>query len=289
LALWKKLWLPRTSWLLLWTLALLGFSGAAMWDLKAGNVSTFEQISLWTGLAFFEKRRFGWFAFFVALAATFKILLAVFLVLLLLPQVRTPRALFSGLLGALGLAALVGLPFLFHPHLLPSYASNLAGSKAPAVVNPSSLGLIAFALGAIPDLSFHSGGIAWGVWLAYVVALVGLSRPLLAKACAGQPLRFSILVFVLLYALVAPRLMVYSYLLVIVPVLALVEPLLQSASAARAVFIAALCLSGASRLQGNAGTAAAAAIPYLLLLSTWFLLVWCHSRPGTVQARAEAG
>src|SRR5262245_25675735 len=138
---WRRWFLRRMELLPIVLLAVFGWNGSAIWDLRSGNVSLFECGVLWSAFACFVSGRRALFAALVVLASCFKLTPAAFLLLLLVPTERhqpSPKTfavaiatLAVVLLGSMGWALLVHWePFLRH---LPP-----AGGDS----NPSSLAFL---------------------------------------------------------------------------------------------------------------------------------------------------
>jgi hypothetical protein len=93
------------------------------------------------------------------------------------------------------------------------------------LVNPSALGLIDTLLGDHTTPLTSPPFKALALWTAYATALAGISLPALRGLWRRRDPREWVLAGAILYALLVPRMMVYSYLLVIVPVLGLIGPI----------------------------------------------------------------
>lgn len=77
----------------------------------------------------------------------------------------------------------------------------------------------------------------------------------------------------MLFALLVPRLMIYSYVLLIVPTLALVVPLARRPTIGECVFGGLLAVQGLGMLPFRLGGFAADITPFLVALGCWILLV----------------
>ena len=224
--LWRSFFLPDFHLLLLAFVAVFGFNAASVWDFRSGNVAMLEQLLLWVGFAAYTREHRLAFALCVVAAALFKILPAAFLALLLVPS-RNRQPAWKLAAGALALlAGLVLVPALAGPAWARGFFHLMPGERPSGVVNPSALGIIDTLLGdhatPLTRPPFH----ALALLLAFDAALVGLSVPTLRRLWRRRDPREWVLAAAILYALLAPRMMVYSYLLVLVPALALVAPAL---------------------------------------------------------------
>jgi Glycosyltransferase family 87 len=271
---WRRFFLPGIGWLALVAAAALGFNAAAIWGLKTGNVAILEQALLWCGLAAYARDRRTLFAALVLAAAIFKLMPIAFLALLLVPS-RNRGADWKLAAGALAVfLALVFLPAWLGPGWGRHYLTNLPSERPWGEVNPSALGLIDTVVGDHAAPLFtppYRSLIPWGLY----VAGVGLLGARLWRSAwrVRSPARTALLA-ALLYALVAPRLMAYSYLIAIPPILALVPPLLErfggvstvaAALSAQAVLVHLLGLGNGSPWTSN--------LPFFVLLAAFLLLV----------------
>src|SRR4029078_2135963 len=82
---WKRVFLPRAPWSQLAWVAVLASNASAVWDVRSGNVALVEAALVWAALACYVRGRVRMFAALVVLSATFELIPAVFLFLLLVP------------------------------------------------------------------------------------------------------------------------------------------------------------------------------------------------------------
>jgi len=272
LLIWKRWFLERTDWLWILVLGLLGFGGAVLWDIKAGNVAAFEQLLVWAGFAFLLRARVSAFVACVVAASVFKMIPAVFLLLLLLPALRSRTNVLKMAAGLVAVAVIVLLPFAGKPELFASFARGLRGTAPPLQYNPTFFGAFDEMANAY-GLGWFGGPVKYVFLLVYAAALLFASRRLVRAALASGSLRFAILVAVMLYALLMPKFVIYSYMIVFVPVLALVFPLLARSKAAAYAALAALSLGGIAAIPTNLGTFLGHWSPFLLLVGSWAVLV----------------
>jgi len=261
--LWKRVFLPAAPWSQLAWVAVLGANAAAVWDVRSGNVGLVEAALVWAGLACYVRGHVKAFAVLIVLAASFKLIPAVFLLLLLVPP-RRHVDLFVGAFVAFVLV--VFLPV----HLGPSAAWENFLHVVPAAIpqgdaNPS---VLSFLLGRFAT------GPAIGLWMAYAAALLALSWPALRRldACGLA------LASVGLYLLIAPRPMAYGWVLGGATVVALLRKAVPGALARTALTVLA-CLQGALfLLQRPLQGPLADALPWLLLLGLWLLARFVSSK-----------
>lgn len=272
LMIWKRFFLPKPDWLFL-IVALLGFQAATVWDLKTGNVTVFEQLWLWAGFAFLARARATAFVVCIVIASLAKLLPGVFLLLLFLPALRSRANTVRALAGGLAIAAITLLPFFLNPEYFGEFLHGVTTQQPPFRVNPSVLGIVD-EMGRHPTTAFLADG-----WMklvpiaAYYGLLLTVSWHLLERAAASSNVSGIILVAALFYPLAAPRLIVYSGMIAIVPVLALLVPNVGRSKVGEYALLTAVCLSGLAILPTPLGTVAGDAVPLLLLWGSWLALV----------------
>ena len=271
---WRR-FLPRVHPALLAAAAVFGFNAAVIWDLKTGNIAILEQVLLWAGFAAYAGGRRREFAAWIVAGSLFKLVPVLFLLLLLVPS-RTGRRdgrLFLGALAAW--AGLVFLPALVGPAWARDYLHPAPAEPPWGTPSPSALGLINMLLGdrATPLLAppFH----ALLLLLAYVALLVGLSLPALRRLRREGDAARWVMAGVVLYCLLAPRMMAYSYLAAVAPAFALLAPFTRRVGGAVAV---AALVSAQALLAPvfwfDYRSPWWANLPFLLLLGVWLLYAW---------------
>jgi hypothetical protein len=107
----------------------------------------------------------------------------------------------------------------------------------------------------------------------YYGLLLAVGRRLIQWAVGSAPLRGAILVATLLYALLAPRLIIYSYVIAIPAALALLLPAAKHSKVGEVSLLAALCVNGLRILPSGAGKFVGDLVPLLLLWACWLALV----------------
>jgi hypothetical protein len=290
--LWRRFFLPTGGTAPLVAASILGFNAACVWDLRTGNVASLEQLLLWTGFAAYALDRRRLFAVCVVAASLFKLVPIVFLALLLVPSKKSRGDWRTAGVALAAFAAIVWGPVLTGQAWARGFLHDLPPERPWGAVNPSALGLIDSLLGdhATPiwDPPFH----ALALWLAYAAALIAVSLPTLRRLWrAGNP-REWILASAILYALLVPRLMVYSYLIVIVPTLALLGPAARRVGGAATIAVIVSAQGAFAGLFGfrYPGTWSGNAA-FLLLLGVWmaYLATVRRGAPDAVGPRAAGG
>ncbi len=198
---------------------IFAFNACIYWDLAAGNVALFQVFLIWSALVCWRRRRHLLFGVLLGLAAQFKVTP---LFLSILPLVLEERINVKGfLLAFLPGAVLLGLnPVLFPQatHLFVQAASvlderGLAAASGLALLRDAAdlAGSLGLPLpGALDEVLF--GVLALGI-LGGSLVLLRKTR----RADAQGRLFFVLLT----YLLILPRVKAYSYILVVIPSLAI--------------------------------------------------------------------
>lgn len=223
LFLWMKYFLEEEADPGFYLFALLAFNGALYLDLRAGNVSLFEQLGLWLGFFFLLKKRPALFGLCVVLAASFKVVPLAFLGLLLFLGGRKKLLHLGGsLLAFLGLQALSFAlnPFLFKEFLRVFFTML---REVRGITNPSTFVWIQDVLNGASGALFGrpaSPLLVFGAFLllaALVAALTWAAVARLRKMPGRVAEKEMIFLFCLAYSLIMPRFKDYSYILLLVP------------------------------------------------------------------------
>jgi hypothetical protein len=239
-------------------------------DIRVGNVSLLEQAALWSGFTFLLKRRPLAFAACVSAAAAFKLLPAVFLLLLLAPRWR-PR-----LPVLAGAAALVVGPQLLAAVLAPGAWRGFLNATAlswgePAIMSPSLYTAAREMAGGARSvaLACFAAAAAFVCWKTVSAFL----RP--APKSAPEYERYLIFLSTLAFPLVFPRVADHSYILLL-PATFYVLRKTKEPGTFPLLFLL-YCLIPASRIEGIApGPYAAFRLfwnlyPVWLALGAWLL------------------
>jgi len=274
---WRRWFLTRSELLPIVLLAAFGWNGAAIWDLRSGNIALIECGVLWTAFACFVSGRRILFASLVVLAACFKLTPAVFLLLLLVPTERQDPDLrlfviSVASLGALVLGSMAGAamahwePFLRH---LPP-ASTLGES------NPSSLAFWTSLTGLFLHPEPVAAKVALGVWVVFALALIGFSTPAFRQAWRLRDARRWVMMAVFLFVLVSPRIMAYGFVL-LTPAALFLAPRPLDRSFGRIALALLLSVQGLTRAANHPSDIIPMA-PIVLTLLLWLLVVSTSSR-----------
>jgi hypothetical protein len=235
----------------------LAFNGALYTDLKAGNVSLFEQLGLWLAFAALLKGQYARFCLCVILVAQFKLTPLFFAVLLLFVPLR-PQWKWLALCVA-GFGAVFSLNYLLQPELLGQFFKSASGLDEG---NASTLSLMRDVLDRARGAGFaarsHLDELAF-LGLAGVTALYSLAVAVRYRALAARDPKLLIYFACALFTVISPRMKVYSYILLLIPALHLLRRL-----PARTVLPAASLLAVAV-LFPQSGTLLLGATPFDIL------------------------
>lgn len=271
---WRSRFLPRMNPFLLEIAVVFGFNAATIWDIKTGNIAILEQVLLWAAFAAYLSGRRKAFAAWIVAASVFKLFPIAFLFLLLVPSRGGDRD-WKLALGAFGAwAAVVFLPVFVGPAWARGYLHSVPAERPWGTASPSALGLIDMLLGEHTTPLVAPSLRAASLWLGYAALLVGFSARTIKRLWErGEPME-GVLVGVILYSLLTPRMMAYSYLLAVVPSLALLAPIMQGFGgtatvtgilASQALLAPVLSLDYRNPWLAN--------LPFLLLLGVWIVTV----------------
>lgn len=283
--LWMRTFVGRDALLPLAVLAVFGWNGSALWNLRSGNVALIECGLLWAGFAFFAAGRRTVFASLVVLASCFKLLPAAFLLLLLVPTERgaPSRRLLLASVAALavlvGGSALLGQALHWEPFLRHLPDSQMLGESSPG-----SLALIRTMIGRTGLAEPQASRIATATWIAYAVALLASSAPALRRAWLARDTRRWVALAVFLQILLTPRLMAYGF-VVLAPAPLLLAPRWFARPVGRLLLVLLLSTQGLFRaVSYQQDSLAAVFAPFLLTLLLW---LWIANDSGTAPAAAR--
>jgi hypothetical protein len=213
---------------LAWTTVLyfiLAYDGAIYSDLVSGNVSLFEQLGLWIGFVALLQGRYALFCICVILVAQFKLTPIFFSVLLLLVPKRPQWQWFA--VCAAGFVAVFLLNLVFQPALLKDFFTVAAVLDERGVQSPGTLAFIRDVFDRIGGPTFSEGtraDEAAFLITALAIGIISLTIVLRHRRANAEPDSRLIIYFACLaYALAVPRMKSYSYILLLIPTLALIR------------------------------------------------------------------
>jgi hypothetical protein len=221
LYLWNRIFDVRRH-LVLFLLALLfGFNGALACDLHVENISIFEEVLIWLGFYSYLRGRIILFAAFILAAAAFK-LAPILLLGLLATKLRRRELICMVLFGLLFLAYL-GLNRFLWPQWFDYFNHNartVAGTRASN--SPTTWAFIRDAADWLQQKRGFQVPVPALVGIYAVMSLAAMAVSWVAfmklrRSATSEADVWRICLMCLLYALVVPRFMRYSWLLVIGP------------------------------------------------------------------------
>ncbi len=270
--LWRVSLLRDVDPLLIGFVLVLGFDAALIWELESGNITIIEQVLLWGGLTCFLRRRYALFATLIVAAALIKLTLIAFLGLLIFAPGNRRGRIAAGAVALLVFGALAAGPFLARPDLHQTFAENLSGLREIHPLNPSALAIIDHVGGSLLGPLASTPDRRLALWALYAVALVAVSWRTLRRVIAGGDQMLLVAVAVILYCLLAPRLKIYSYVMLMPASLLLWLRVLRGTDVG-VLFAALVCMPGIRHLPGQLGIVAGYS-SYLVNLALWLIVVY---------------
>jgi hypothetical protein len=208
----------------LWVLfvtAVLGYRSAMLRDLRAGNVSVFEQALIWGGIVLLMKRKTILGTAGIMLSSGFK-LLTIALGPVVIVIERSWRSFVTWLLLFTGFVLACLVSYVYQPKLWAGFVSYISSAKPIEEWGnacPSSLAFLrhlAAVYGVDPDIAFaiyiFVCCLVLGVWLwAYFQT---------SKSTDVYPMLY---LTILAYVLIAPRMKDYSFMIALLPTLHIIS------------------------------------------------------------------
>ncbi|MDP8229378.1 MAG: glycosyltransferase family 87 protein, partial [Candidatus Electryoneaceae bacterium] len=215
--LWRRWFLDRPIDLLFLIFCIFAFREAILLDLRAGNISIFEQLALWTGFVMWRKNRLLLFTVLIVIVSLFKGTPILFLGLLLFTDQPKARVHLIG--GVIIFAMLHIASYVFQPDWFISFFDAASKIDERGIVNPSSLSLIqdiidkftSFTGIDVPNI------ISMIVYAISALIVVYIAWRLIKSMPQTDRRIIGLFIFCLTYALIVPRFKDYSYILLIVP------------------------------------------------------------------------
>jgi len=217
---WRTHFVSKENSVLLLFVSTLGLNSTLVADINAGNISVFEQLVLWGAFSVLLQGRVMLFALILAVLAQVKLMPILFA---FLPLVLTERRDWSAVALTLVAAIVIfSLNFLLQPELTYEFFRRASALYQRAPYNISAL---AFIKDLATWLAVPEGGsgntVANIVFLLWLVILGCLSLWVTERYRHHAPApdsRLLICFYCIVYALMVPRLMNYSCILLIVPI-----------------------------------------------------------------------
>jgi hypothetical protein len=208
----------KSDWWALCVTVLLGYRCAVLRDLRAGNVSVFEQLLLWGGILLVMQNRSIGGGVSILLSSVFK-LVTVTLAPLIVVLRRSWRSLC--ILVVLGMITVAGYLFLstMQPDLWGNFFEAARALDERGNRSPSSLALIFDIRDAIA-LQEITAYMIYAAWCCIVLSALVWSFVLTQRSTDALPMLY---LFLLAYVIIAPRMKDYSYIMVLLPTLHIIS------------------------------------------------------------------
>ncbi len=276
--LWTRIFLKREADIWFYPFALLAFNTSIFVDISSGNISVFEQFGLWLGFFFFLKRRLFLFCLVIVLIANFKITPLFFLVLLLFINEKRKYLYFFVSLFAFGLIHAV---YFFASPLYQDFL--IFGRQIErGWGNPSFLSLIG---NLLPGPSRSAGQPAFSllqisVYAVFIGAVFVFSRRAvralksLLSASKEDGDRMMVLLACLVYAVVVPRFIAYSQMILVVPAYFVLKRFLSGTEGILLFLLVALQIPQRAGAPGMDAVLNFVWTYYSVLLGLGFLIVF---------------
>jgi len=267
---WKRFFLPDTNAIVLLATTLLGFNLALLWDLRTGNVAVVEAALIWFAFAFYLRGHTWLAAYIISVAALLKQLPLLLVGAIAVPPDSSQRKwiLLASAVGFLTLS--IALP----PHLSAEWRRGLstaaAAPRPTGDINPSALGLADWVTGTLELPMRFAPVLAFALYLVYCAILLLCSLGAMLRVQRSGSRAEQIVLLVLLWLLLSPRVMVYSYIMAIVPVLYVIETRIRPGGGRNAA-VGIVLLQGMVRLLPGHPPTLLAPLSFLILGGAWIL------------------
>jgi hypothetical protein len=217
ITLWYKYLLPDKRYFLLLTLLIIGaFHSTVSSDLLSGNISTLEQLLLWTGFICLLKKKPYWGAGFIVATACLKLTPLIFLLILFIPKDKDYKK--AAIYGGIAFIFIQGISFIFQPELYQAFLSAPNALDSSGYVNPSSLAFFTFKF--LPRFGLgHITNLNWIIYAAWVCSVGGVFVWKWRTKYRHYPLLQQISIICLYYAIIMPRFKDYTFIMLIIPAL----------------------------------------------------------------------
>jgi alpha-1,2-mannosyltransferase len=274
---WRKEFLRFVAPDLVLVTALLGFDLALLWDLRTGNVSLVEQALLWSGFFAYVRGRFSVAAVLIGLASVFKLGPIVFLALFLSPLGERNRVapIVLGLVAFVSLIVVPLVPFASWTHALTAAfgQGSLTPNSDPSA--PTVLGWVLSLAGTPPS---SAPWIQASLYALFVIVVISASVAALRRADRSFSPADRVVTAMVLWFLLSPRVMVYSYASAVVPTLFILYRTIQG----RAWRLGAgllLLLQALIRFLPGQPPMWLGVVSFLIMVATWVLWVRRETAP----------
>ena len=198
--------------------AAVAFNAAIYIDLRVGNISIFEQLLVWIGLAYLLRNKVSAFLALILIASLFKLTLAAFLFIpIILDAFRNWKRVAAAFLI---FAAIQFGSLALSPTLSSAFLEGLSGLTERGTINPSTLAAITDLIDAVGLDRGLREPISLVLYFAISIFVVVTSWKVARFHGSQNRVHSSalvILLFCVVYTLVSPRMKTYSLILMVVP------------------------------------------------------------------------
>jgi len=220
IVLWTRVFLNKEFDVLFLLFLLFAYRSTVYLDLSTGNVTVFEQLLIWFAFYFFLKERNMLFCALIFIAALFKLTPLLFLVLLVLANVKNKYLYVFGTLFIF--FALQAITYVLYPSLSEHFIRNVGGLSEMGSNNPSLSTFSKHIMIIVSDhVNIHLQSIDLIVYLIFALMIAILTLRFCTIIIGINPTEKGKLIVVFLvclgYALILPRFKDYAFILLIIP------------------------------------------------------------------------
>jgi len=221
IVLWMREFLNKEFDILFLLFLLFAYRSTIYLDLSTGNVTVFEQVLIWFAFYFFLKERNILFCALIFVAALFKLTPLLFLVLLVLANVKNKYLYVFGTLSIFLILQIAS--YVQFPSLGTHFIQNIGSLDEKGVINPSLMAMfedIAIAFSDYTNIQQFQF-IDFSVFLifAITIAILTFRYSMIIMRCNQSDKGKKVVLFLVClgYALILPRFKNYAFILLIVP------------------------------------------------------------------------
>lgn len=227
--LWHKHFQPLDAQWLVALFFIFAFNSAILRDLTAGNIAIIEQLALWTAFYCILRDRLYLAGAIIAVVAQFKLMPVVLIGLLLL--VSPSRGIKPFFASVAIFVAIFALNFVFLPEMTWQYIASFGG-EGPNLdergeINPSSLAMLRDVTAVALHMGFPVNSLITMVLYFLYVGSIGILVLWAARKYRNEirPVDPRLLIYCgcALFVLVMPRVKDYTYIILLMPTLAVLR------------------------------------------------------------------
>jgi hypothetical protein len=218
---WQREFLNRKMDALFYLFCLLAFNSAVYRDIIAGNINLVEQVMLWLAFFFYLKHRLMPFCVFILVAASFKMLPAFFLMMLLISDNKKKYRYFFG--SCLAFLAYLLIQYIVVPDMFTEFVRNASQVvRERGEVTPSTYTFIR----DVSRILAGNFGLNVPNFIQLFAAFISAAAVIFVSGKAFVRLRsfepearekIALFLVCLVYGLIHPRFKDYAYMLLVVP------------------------------------------------------------------------